>query len=191
MNLMQSGALTKLIGLIGKRGTQVSNMIQVAAIQAIGYSIVHGDIGFGQRLYDAMPAGTRKDSLMAYLELNGHFAVEGKGKAAKIVFKNRERTFDPDALKLKHWNDAKRESVHKSVFDVSEEFDKFFRRMKKLADDATMQVKHKELLGALLITASKFNAEEFDREALAHLKASEGEGESEEATEEVAQAPAQ
>jgi acetylglutamate kinase len=66
MALMQSAELIKKIGSIGKAQTKLTKDIQLAAVNAVGYSIEYGDITIAQRLYDALGTGIRRQSLVAF-----------------------------------------------------------------------------------------------------------------------------
>lgn len=50
--LIPQADLIKRIGAIGKASARLTRDIQEAAVNAIGYSIIHGDITIGQRLYE-------------------------------------------------------------------------------------------------------------------------------------------
>jgi len=74
MALLSANDLTAKIVAIGKSATELQSEIQIAAVNAIGYSIQHGDIRFGQKLFDVLPTGIRRQSLVAFFEKHGQFA---------------------------------------------------------------------------------------------------------------------
>lgn len=161
MALINQADLSKLVASIGKRGASLTKDIQSAAVAAIGYSVVHGDITFGNRLLDALGTWTRKDALVAFFEKYGNFAWMKQDKKLaffKAVELMSEAEFESFAETLPQWDTAKRAPQVISKYDVAAEFDKFLKRMEKLREDSTIELRHKALLDALEDTTSKYHA---------------------------------
>jgi len=97
MALKSAQELSKLITAIGRIGKKIDEQIQVAAIQAIGYSIIHGDIRFGQQLFDNMPSGARRQALVTYLEKFGQFVWMSTEKKFNF-YKRDDIEFDEEFL---------------------------------------------------------------------------------------------
>jgi hypothetical protein len=159
MALKPTAILTKEIASIGRAGVKLTRMIQDAAVNAIGYSLVHGDITIGQRLFEACPKGVRRNSLVAYLEKFGAFQWDAKSKSLRHRKTEIEFTeqYEQDLMNTA-WDDAKPEPEIVSVYDVQKEFDKFIKRMEKLRQDAEITLHHKALLDSLQETSSQYNA---------------------------------
>jgi len=160
MALMNQSDLSKAIASIGKRGASLTKDIQSAAIAAIGYSVIYGDITFGNRLLDALGTWTRKDALVAFFEKYGNFAWMKQDK--KLAFFKAqamsESDFETYAETLPQWDTAKRPPQIVSKYDVAAEFDKFLSRMEKLSEDSSIELRHKALLGILEETTAKYHA---------------------------------
>lgn len=161
MALMNQSDLSKAIASIGKRGASLTKDIQAAAVSAIGYSVIHGDVTFGNRLLDALGTWTRKDALVAFFEKYGNFAWMKQEK--KLAYFNAvahmsEHDFELWAEDLPQWDTAKRAPQIVSKYDVAAEFDKFLKRMEKLRQDSSIELRHKALLDVLEDTTAKYHA---------------------------------
>ncbi len=161
MALMSTLDLQKLVHSIGKRGASLNKDIQSAAVAAVGYSVIYGDTTFGNRLLDALGTWTRKDALVAFFEKYGNFAWMKSDK--KLAFFKAQETmseseFEAYAETLPQWDTAKRPPQVVSKYDVAAEFDKFLKRMEKLREDSTIELRHKALLDQLESTTQKYHA---------------------------------
>ena len=92
MTLLSSKELETKIAVVGKSAGELQSAIQECAVQAVGYSIEHGDIRFGQKLFDVLPNGVRRQSLVAFLEKHGNFAWQAQEK--KFAHYKTKDTFD-------------------------------------------------------------------------------------------------
>lgn len=161
--LLASSEFTSLVGKIGTAQSELTSNIQLAAINAIGYANVHGDVRPGNQLMDAMGKSMRKDSLLKYLEVHGNFAFM-KADKRLAFFKNPEAVDFDNAeavakLSTTPWNEAKKPQDLKSQYDVDDMFTKFLastRATIKKAQDANIRVKNIDLLDALSSTATHF-----------------------------------
>lgn len=158
MALKAIAILTKDIASIGRAGVKLTRMIQDAAVQAIGYSIEHGDITIGQRLVEACPKSVRRNSLVAYLEKFGAFQWDAKNKRLKHRKTELEFTDDyEEYLMGTPWDEAKPEPEITSVYDAAAEFERFMKRMEKLRKDANVTLHNKALLDALSATEEEYH----------------------------------
>lgn len=139
--LLGANELNKEITSIGQVGNKLNVRIQQAALNAIHYSIAHGDIGFGQRLLLALTAGHRKNSLVAFLEKHGKFQWDKESK--QLIFRKRDDLVaDKVAEITEQWYEAMKEPEVKSMFDFEEEAARFLKRLEKeLKMDATIKGK--------------------------------------------------
>ena len=141
---MEQNALNKEITSIAKTGNRLNVRIQHAALNAIFYSIQHGDIGFGQRLVLALNNGQRKNSLVAFLEKHGKFQWSKEQKS--IVFKKRDDlTVDSIAEIKEHWFEAIKAPEPKSMYDFEDEVNRFLKKMEKAVTDKAT-IKHVEIM---------------------------------------------
>ena len=141
---MEQSALNKEITSIAKTGNRLNVRIQHAALNAIFYSIQHGDIGFGQRLVLALNNGQRKNSLVAFLEKHGKFQWSKEQKS--IVFKKRDDlTVDSIAEIKEHWFEAIKAPEPKSMYDFEDEVNRFLKKMEKAVTDKAT-IKHVEIM---------------------------------------------
>lgn len=141
---MEQSALNKEITSIAKTGNRLNVRIQHAALNAIFYSIQHGDIGFGQRLVLALNNGQRKNSLVAFLEKHGKFQWSKEQKS--LVFKKRDDLTVESLAEIKeHWFDAIKAPEPKSMYDFEDEVNRFIKKMEKAVTDKAT-IKHVEIM---------------------------------------------
>lgn len=153
MALMQSAELVKKIGAIGKASAKLVKDIQLAAVNAVGYSIVHGDVTIAQRLYDAVGTGVRRQSLVAFFEKYGQLCWSSNEK--KFVFYKVEGIeFDEDALMATPWNDAKKEIIVSEI-DAADMVSKLIKRIESNIEKR-VSVKNSALLDDLKIMYSQY-----------------------------------
>lgn len=169
--------ILKAIGAIGRKAASLTKDIQVTAVDVVLHAVEHGDVTLGDQLVEAVTKSIRRQSLMAWLEMNGPFVLQ-KGKRTFNLDKERAKAMrkeDPaqlaEQLMALPWEDAKPEPEPVSVFDVSEAFDKFLKRVDGMVKDASVTIRNKELLELLSSEATRWHAER----VLASTKARTGE----------------
>jgi hypothetical protein len=154
--LIPQADLIKRIGAIGKASARLTRDIQEAAVNAIGYSIIHGDITIGQRLYDALGTAMRRQSLVSFFEKHGQFCWSSSEK--KFVFYKVEGIqFDYDGLMGMPWDEAKKEAIV-SDLDVEDMVKRMIKRIEN-AIEKGVEVKHKDLYSDLTHTLARYHAE--------------------------------
>jgi hypothetical protein len=126
--IMEMTTLMRLIGRIGKRGQQVHDWIQTAAVNAVAYSIVDRNITPAKQLVGALNAGNRKDALVRYLEKFGNLAwaknEQGDYDFAffEVKVKGELLQWTPEYAKMASefvWSKAIKPPVPKSMYDVA------------------------------------------------------------------------
>lgn len=153
MALMQSDELNKKIGSIGKASTKLVKDIQLAAVNAVGYSIEYGDVTIAQRLFEAVGTGVRRQSLVAFFEKHGQLCWSSNEK--KFVFYKVEGIeFDEMALMATPWHDAKKEIIVSEV-DASDMVSKLIKRIESNIEKQ-VSVKNSALLDDLKIMYSQY-----------------------------------
>ena len=162
MALMSSNDLKTKIAGIAKSATELEADIQIAAVNAVGYSIEHGDITFGQKLFDALPKGIRRQSLVSFLEKYGQFAFSANDK--KFAFYKVDGIqFDETKLLATPWATAKKETLV-SEYDVEEMFNNLMKRLDgafKKHSESGIVIKNSELYDYLSEARDRFNAVKF------------------------------
>lgn len=168
--VMEANALSKLIGNIGKSGLKLDAQIQLAAVQCIAYSIIDRNITPGQNLLDATSNGIRSDALVAFFEKHGQFAYDKQTK--KLVFFDVKKITNKDIewseayereLMSTPWTGARKKQEPVSQYDFDEQATKFVERFKKLAADANVTVKHKDLLVKLVDVINAYHFEQYSK----------------------------
>lgn len=168
MKLMPMKQFTALCTEIGTSTVTLRGKVQMAAVIAIGYTLVHGDVGATNRLFDSVKDAKtiRRDSLVAFIE---KFSPATFMTSEKKFVMDRERrdtkfkdvVYDAEYVKLMDtnpWFDAKKESPLVSSLEVDTELDKWLRRMKKLAATPGCQVQDLALLGEIEAIQGRYNA---------------------------------
>lgn len=156
MALKNANELSKLITAIGRIGKKTDEMIQDAAVNAIGYSIVHGDVRFGQQLLDNLPQGSRRQALVTYFEKFGQFVWMSTDKKLKF-FKRDDIQFDEEFLAHRKWYDEKKENVV-SMLDVQAMVDKLIKKVEQAIEKGGIEIKHSALLDELKLASATYNS---------------------------------
>lgn len=113
-------ALNKEIAAIKVAGAKLDSRIQTAAVAVLEHFAQHHDNGLVNRLYHAMPAGSRKAALTSWLLT--HCAVSANtDKATKheqpFVYDRSKKT-DPEAGEADPWYSHKPDKAPDEVFDL-------------------------------------------------------------------------
>lgn len=172
MALYTAEVLNSKISAVGKTAGELQSAIQEVAVQAVGYSIEHGDIRFGQKLFDVLPNGVRRQSLVAFLEKHGNFAWSKEEKCFKF-FKGlgEPRTFDEQALSAINWATASKETIVSS-YDLESIMTKAIKAMEKAFKEhekSGVKIENSEVYDYLVSARDSYNADKYT--AQAELKA--------------------
>ena len=150
-------SLNKEIAAIKTAGAKLDSRIQTAAVGVLEHFAEHKDNGLVNRLYHAMPAGSRKSALTSWLL--AHCAVSANtDKATKqeqpFVYDRNKKT-DPEAGGADPWYSHKPEKAPDEVFDLQKAVRALLSKAEKAKDlkggDADTLVK---LVSAVGIPAS-------------------------------------
>lgn len=144
---MAKADLAKEITSIGKTGNKLNIRIQIAALNAVYYSIAEGYIQYGDNLVTSLTNGHRKNTLVAFLEKFGQFQWSKEKKG--FNFKKRtELTLESiDSISEQWYETIKAPDVISSI-DVESKFEQWLKTMNKQAAEVT-NVQHKELIAVL------------------------------------------
>ena len=157
--------ILKRIGNIGKAAKKLTADIQETAVDCALHAVQHGDVTLADQLVDALGKGLRRASLRAWFERNAcMYLPKGKDKFAYDGERAKTMRAIPEAelresLMAMPWEEAKAEEPIVSVFDVSEAFDKFLKRIEKQVSEADITVRNRKLMEELAHTAAVYHAE--------------------------------
>jgi hypothetical protein len=154
--------LTKKINGIARNAAKLTRDVQEAAVQAIGYSIEHGDITIGQRLFDALNTGIRRQALLTYFEKHGQFAWSASEKKF-VFFKVEGIKFDAVDLMAKPWNEAKKEVLVTSL-DVEAMVKMLIKKIES-AVDKKVPVAHMDLYSDISRAYASYSAAQYDEQS--------------------------
>lgn len=157
--------LMQAIGRIGKAAAKLTKDVQAVAVECALHAVDHGNVTPANELVESIGKGMRRASLRAWFEKHGPmFIPKGKDKfgfdseRAKAM-KAEDRDGLRERLMALPWEEAKPEEKIVSVFDVSEAFDKFMKRVEGMVKDSNVSVRNRELLDLLNHQVSIYHAE--------------------------------
>lgn len=156
--------LMAAIGKIGKASAKLTRDVQTVAVECAIHAVEHGNVTPANELVESLGKGLRRASLRAWFETNTPmFIPKGKDKFGFDAQRAKDMKADIPALRERlaalPWEEAKPEEKVVSVFDVSEAFDKFMKRVESMAKDANVTVRNRELLELLNQQVSIYHAE--------------------------------
>lgn len=159
-------AFAKLCDAVMRRQKLTDDDLQKLAVNAIAYSIDHGDVQPANRLLGAMQRSLRRDSMVKFLEVHGKLAYM-KSDEKFAYFKDGRDTYDGDVLMSIKWFEAKKERPIESVYDLQAAFDKFMASVAKKIESKGIDVKNAALFNYLTDAAASYSSE-------THMAAAEG-----------------
>lgn len=117
---LDKAQLDKAISSIAKRGKQLDKDIQTAALSALKLLKDHGGVEWINKLYLAMPAGSRKSSLSQWFMCFGACVAntDAGTKAERPFVYAKDKSTDLDAAALVEWHEMKKEPEPDEVFDI-------------------------------------------------------------------------
>lgn len=111
--------LNKLILSITAAGKKLDANIQLAGVSALHHLKAHGDIGFINRLYLAMPKGSRKTALASwYLAHGSLIPTTGEGKDQKPFSYTKDKETNVEAAMQDPWFSHKPDQNPDEAFDL-------------------------------------------------------------------------
>jgi hypothetical protein len=117
--IVDSKLFAKACESIQSRGKVLDADIQHAALSAINHAEKHGDIGFVNRLYLAMPQGSRKAALTDWLISFGKVSANaGEGKKEMPFLFDREKHTNMVEAAANPWFTFKLDKAPDETFDI-------------------------------------------------------------------------
>lgn len=148
--ITDSKAFIAACASIAKRGKLLDNDIQTAALSAINHAELHGDIGFVNRLYLSMPAGSRKAALTEWLVHHGKVqANAGENKKEMPFLFDKQRTTDMAGGLANPWFTFKLDKAPDEVFDIVGAMHQLLKRAQGKNVDALALAKVENLVSEL------------------------------------------
>jgi hypothetical protein len=156
---MEKAQVLKNIGSIGRASAKLTKDIQATAVGCVEHAVKHGDVTLADQLVDALGKGLRKASLRAWFEKNAPmFIAKGKDKFSFDPTRKGEWNQDrEDTLMALPWEEAKPEEKIVSIFDVSESFDKFMKRVESMSKDAQVTLRNREMIDFLVHASATYH----------------------------------
>lgn len=156
---MEKAQVLKNIGSIGRASAKLTKDIQATAVGCVEHAVKHGDVTLADQLVDALGKGLRKASLRAWFEKNAPMFI-AKGKDKFSFDPTRKGTWDQDredTLLATPWEEAKPEEKIVSIFDVSESFDKFMKRVESMSKDSEVTMRNREMIDFLVHASATYH----------------------------------
>lgn len=162
INLISSDDLVKLIASVKTSGAKFDALVQKAAVQCVAQSIVHSNVTPANDLFNALPKGARRDSLVAWFERHGNFAWM-KAERKLVFYKAHEKDawnadFSID-VSSNMWTTGTKAPEPKSAYDLEDEFGKVFDRLGKIMSDSTKNVEHRDLYAKMKAVYNQYVVE--------------------------------
>lgn len=167
---MDKTALVKEIKSIGTTGNRLNKRIQIAAINAVYYSVTEGYVQYCTNLMLSLNAGQRKNSLLAFLEKHGK--VQWSKESKEFVFRKRDDvTVETVEAIVDLWCDAVKEPELASTVDFEDEAVRFLKKLEKQLKSATT-IKGGEMYDYISDAVAQYHA---DQQVKADAEEPEGE----------------
>lgn len=146
-----AAAIEKAIGSIQTRGKKLDNDIQQCGLSILVHIEKCGDITLFERLYAAMPTGSRRNALVEWATKYGKLAVnlDDKSKKDKPFLYAKANVTNIDGAIEEPWYKCKPEKPLDQEFDFASKLQALLRSA-KAARDAGKPVKGADVLDRLL-----------------------------------------
>lgn len=135
----------------GKRGTKWAKDGHILAVSALAISAAHGDIGPVNRLYLAMPNGTKREAMTSWLLAYGALMAntDSATKKDKPFIYTKDKEFKVDAGAADPWYNHKPDKAPDEVFDVQKALEAVIKKAQG------KELVHGELIGEVSALLSK------------------------------------
>lgn len=158
---MSAAQFEILVGQIKRLGKMTNTAIQRAAVYGVFQSLEHRNSTPANTLLQAMPAGTRRQSLVVFFEKFGNLCYATTTK--KIEFFDVESmtgvpmSFSEEKLMGTPWHSMVKEADLTSAWDVSEQLDKVLAKLEKAVDHETREVLNADLIKRVRATMAEYS----------------------------------
>jgi hypothetical protein len=147
--LLTVAELNKAIDAWGKRGTTWTKEGHKLALSALLHLSKHGDIGPINRLYVAMPKGSKSSSMAQWIMSYAAVVLndDAADKAKPFVY-SKDKKCNLEAATKTPWYEFRPEPTPLQMFDLLPAIQGLLARAKKAADDGA-EILHPELITQL------------------------------------------
>lgn len=130
---MDKAGIERAIGSIQKRGVQLDKDIQLTAESIIAHVDAHGEVSLFKKLYDAMPAGSRRNALVAWALAFSKVAVnfDKETKKERPFICDKTKTTDLDKAANTPWFSFKKEKAPSEEFSLDKALANFQELLRK------------------------------------------------------------
>ena len=140
-----------LVGQIKRLGKLTNDAIQRAAVFAVWQSLEHRNSTPADNLLQAMPAGTRRNSLVLFFERYGNLAYMTTKKTVEFFDVENmtgvpQPEFDEKTLMATPWHSMIKEADITSAWDVKDQLEKLLSKLERAIDHQTREVINADLI---------------------------------------------
>lgn len=159
LKLMSVEDINKGINQVKTSGARFDALVQRIAVECVAQSIIHRNVTPGNDLFNALPKGSRRDSLVAWFERFGHFAwMKTEKKLAFFDAKLEMTAAYFVEVRATHWTTGTKPAAIVSTYDLEKEFSKVLDRLGKIVSDSTKTIEHRDLYAKLRLTYNAYVA---------------------------------
>lgn len=152
-----ASAIDKAILSIKNRGAKLDGDIQTAGLSVLAHVAGCGDTTLADRLYNAMPKGSRRLALVEWMLAFGSMTLLDKADAdqkARIalghVFKyDKAKAHDAEGAEGTLWHEFRKEKEASDAFDVQAAFASLMKRIQSAQKAGKVKIEHAELIEKL------------------------------------------
>ena len=149
---MTKAEIEKAITSVANRGKKLDADIQLAGLNILAHVDVHGDVSLVNKLYHALPKGSRRNALVEWFLMFGKVAVNADKATAKefpLVFRKDGKT-DTNAAMATPWYDCRPEPSVQEAFDFNKNLTSLINHIKRATDKGLAIKGNEELIKAVL-----------------------------------------
>lgn len=149
--ITETKAINQAIDSIARRGKKLDEDIQHVGLSVIQHADTHGDITLINRLYLAMPRGSRRSALTHWLLAFAKVSANtGEDKKEKPFIFNRMKETDMVGAVEMPWYNCKPDAAPDEVFDLDKALTALLKRAEGKRIATPDQAKRLETVKALL-----------------------------------------
>ena len=154
--IIGASAIDKAIASIKNRGAKLDGDIQVAGLSVLAHVDAHGDTTLVDRLYNAMPKGSRRLALAEWLLAYGKVeALQANNpehkeriKAGHVFGYAKGKNTDMESAEATPWHEFKKEKDVAEAFDVQAALASLLKRVQGMQAKG-VRIEHADKIEAL------------------------------------------
>lgn len=140
--ILDTAGMDKSLKLIASTGKKLDTLIQQVGVSALAHLKAHGDIVYVNRLFNNLPAGSRKSALTSWLLAHGAIIANTEGtkeeKALKPFLYTKDKVTNVEAAAADPWYDHTPDKKPDEVFDLQKALETLLKRATKAAQSGKM-----------------------------------------------------